>query len=108
MVEPSSRAFGQVIGADLFGIAIGALTVGPLSDRKGQDGDPAHAGTVCCRDLRLCLVPLDPGDDGVALVAAGFVLALLLVCVERGLGSFLELEVCVFFAGFLVSGALSP
>jgi AAHS family 4-hydroxybenzoate transporter-like MFS transporter len=42
------------------------------------------------------------------IVAAAFVFgSLLLLHVGRGLDSFLELEVCVFFAGFFVSGALS-
>ena len=39
--------FGQVIGAGLFGVAIGALTVGPLSDRKGRKTVILLALTLC-------------------------------------------------------------
>src|SRR5262245_15357822 len=42
-------AFGQVIGAGLFGVAIGALAVGPMSDRKGRK-------TVILLAMALCAI----------------------------------------------------
>jgi AAHS family 4-hydroxybenzoate transporter-like MFS transporter len=42
-------AFGQVIGAGLFGVALGALFVGPISDRKGRK-------TVILIAMALCAI----------------------------------------------------
>ena len=49
-------AFGNVIGAGLFGVAVGALLVGPLSDRKGRK-------TVIMAAMALCAI----GSLGCAL-----------------------------------------
>ena len=51
MTGGSLAAFGSVIGAGLFGVAIGALFVGPISDRKGRKSVRLD-GAVRCRYLR--------------------------------------------------------
>lgn len=40
-------AFGQVLGAGLFGVAVGALFVGPISDRKGRKSVILAAMVLC-------------------------------------------------------------